>query len=255
MYYIIKTSYVGPNQDQNIDADTIDIRTVPAKTNMSHEVKINGWCGTTNDWSVHAYGEYETLELARNAINDIFGDVRDADPYDLGEDPDVVESYKIGQYIPMSEEETGDWVYEPMRSEIHADTTDEDITQFIAECESNANAEFGATLDSSVEDMVKQYRQELRDEAFDVADMNFGTVECDGEKVALLGQAELTNRLFDGCYSDASYGESYISEWSCTGINRNCERYEITWRFEEVKGSELEDASSFDWSKYEIKQV
>ena len=120
--------------------------------------------------------------------------------------------------------------------------------------QASANAE-GYTLDCMLDEFMKQRRQELRDEAFDVADMNFGTVECDGEKVALLGQAELTNRLFDGCYSDASYGESYISEWSCTGINRNGERYEITWRFEEVKGSELEDASSYDWSKYEIKQV
>lgn len=252
MFYVIEDKYVGPNQDQHVDADTITISTVPAKTNSSHEVKLHGWCGTTNDWSTHAYGEYETLEAARLAIAENFGQVRlfeDEDKYDT-----VIETYKIGQYIPMSEEETGDWVYEPMRSEIHADTTDEGIAKFIAECESNANAEFNATLDSSVEDMVKQYRQELRDEAFDVASMKFGTVECGG-KVALLGQAELTNRLFDGCYSDASYGESYISEWSCTGINRNGERYEITWRFEEVKGSELEDASSYDWSKYEIKQV
>ena len=253
MFYVIEDKYVGPNQDQHVDADTITISTTPAKTNMSHEIKLHGWCGTTNDWSVHAYGEYETLEAARYAVFENFGQVRLVNDED--KDDTVIESYKIGQYIPMSEEETGDWVYESMRSEIHADTTDEDITKFLAECESNANAEFGATLDSSVEDMVKQYRQELRDEAFDVADMEFGTVECGGEKVALLGQAELTNRLFDGCYSDASYGESYISEWSCAGINRNGERYEITWRFEEVKGSELEDASLYDWSKYEIKQV
>ena len=252
MFYVIEDKYVGPNQDQHVDADTITISTTPAKTNMSHEVKLHGWCGTTNDWSVHAYGEYETLEAARYAVFENFGQVRLVNDED--KDDTVIESYKIGQYIPMSEEETGDWAYEIIRSEIHDDTTDERIAELVKECEASANAE-GYTLDCMLDEFMKQRRQELRDEAFDVADMNFGTVECDGEKVALLGQAELTNRLFDGCYSDASYGESYISEWSCAGINRNGERYEITWRFEEVKGSELEDASSYDWSKYEIKQV
>ena len=253
MFYVIEDKYVGPNQDQHIDADTITIRTTPAKTNMSHETKLWGWCGTTNDWAVHAYGEHETLEAARYAVFENFGSVRLVEDED--KDDTVIETYKIGQYIPMSEEETGDWIYAGMRSEIHSDTTDEDIAKFIAECESNANSEFNSTLDGNAEDMVKKYRQELRDEAFESAEMKFGTAECGGVAVALLGQAELTNRLFNGCYSDVSDGESYISERSCKGIDRNGEQYEIIWRFDEVKGSELEDAGSYDWSQYEIKQV
>ena len=45
MYYIIEHKYVGPNPDQNIDADWIEIDTVPATTNSSHEDRIEGWCG------------------------------------------------------------------------------------------------------------------------------------------------------------------------------------------------------------------
>lgn len=161
MFYVIEDKYVGPNQDQHVDADTITISTTPAKTNMSHEVKLHGWCGTTNDWSVHAYGEYETLEAARYAVFENFGQVRLVDDED--KDDTVIELYKIGQYIPMSEEETGDWAYEVIRSEIHDDTTDERITELVKECEASANAE-GYTLDCMLDEFMKQRRQELRDE-------------------------------------------------------------------------------------------
>lgn len=82
MYYLIENKYVGPNQrqDQYIDLDTIEISTSPAITNSSHEERIEGWCGTTNDWAVYAHGEYGTIEEARAAITDKFGDVRDCDP-------------------------------------------------------------------------------------------------------------------------------------------------------------------------------
>lgn len=162
MYYIIETKYVGPNQDQNVDADTIEITAAPAKTNMSHEVRTEGWCGTTNDWSVYAHGEYETLEAAQIAAQEIWGDVRDASPdgYSFESDaPEVVAVYKPGKYAPMSRQETADWTHDGMRSDITAETTDEQIAELVDEYEGYANSD-GYTLDSDLSEMMTRYRDE-----------------------------------------------------------------------------------------------
>lgn len=168
MYYVIETNYVGPNadQDQYVDADKIEISTTPATTNSSHEERIEGWCGTTNDWAVFAHGEYPTIEAARQAIEDNFGVVRDADangPFE-SMDENVVEVVKPGRYAPMSPQATADWCYEDIQS-ITADTSDSDIAELIAEIEANANSE-GCTVDSSALErfMEERRRQELRDD-------------------------------------------------------------------------------------------
>ena len=172
MYYIIETNYVGPNQteDQYVDVDTIEISTSPAITNSSHEQRTEGWCGTTNDQAVYAHGEYATIEEARAAITDKFGEVRDSD--DNGDsfesDEDVVETYKPGKYAPMSSQATADWAYEGIRYDIEATTTDERIAELVSEYESEANSN-GYTLDSDLEGFMQERRQELRDELEDEA--------------------------------------------------------------------------------------
>ena len=171
MYFIITTTYIGPNQteDQYVDADKIEISTSPAITNSSHEERTEGWCGTTNDWSVHAYGEYATIEEARAAIIETFGDVRDQDPCgDIFEsdDEDVVEVYKPGKYAPLSRQATADCSYEWIQADITADTTDERISELFAEYEEEANSH-GQTLDSDVVEFMVERRQELRDELED----------------------------------------------------------------------------------------
>jgi len=173
MYYIIETNYVGPNQtqDQYVDVDKIEISTSPAITNSSHEERTEGWCGTTNDWAVYAHGEYATIEEARAAITDKFGEVRDSDANgDSFEsyDEDVVEVYKPGKYTPMSSQATADWAYEGIKSDIEADTTDERIAELVAEYEAEANSN-GYTLDSDLEYFMQERRQELRDELEDEA--------------------------------------------------------------------------------------
>jgi len=168
MYYIMETKYVGPNQtqDQYIDVDKIEISTSPAITNMSHEERIEGWCGTTNDWAVYAHGEYATIEEARAAITEKFGEVRDSDASGdsfESDDEDVVETYKPGK-TPMSSQATADWAYEGIQSDIEAETTDERIAELVAEYEAEANSN-GYTLDSDLlEDFMRERRQELRDE-------------------------------------------------------------------------------------------
>src|SRR5256885_2081753 len=82
MYYVIESKYVGPNQDQSqyCDVDTIGIFTAPGKTNSSREVRLEGWLGTTNDWSEYAHGEYESVEAAEAAIREKWGHTRDTTP-------------------------------------------------------------------------------------------------------------------------------------------------------------------------------
>jgi hypothetical protein len=173
MYYVIETNYVGPNQtqDQYVDVDKIEISTSPAITNSSHEERNEGWCGTINDWAVYAHGEYAAIEQARAAITEKFGEVRDSDANgDSFEsyDEDVVETYKLGKYAPMSSQSTADWAYEGIQSDIEADTSDERIAELVAEYEAEANSN-GDTLDSDLEDFMQERRQELRDELEDEA--------------------------------------------------------------------------------------
>lgn len=173
MYYIIETKYVGPNQtqDQYVDVDKIEISTSPAITNSSHEERTEGWCGTTNDWAVYAHGEYATIEEARAAITDKFGEVRDSDAngnnFESGYE-DVVETYKPGQYAPMSSQATADWAYEGILSDIEADTTDERIAELVSWYEAEANSN-GYTLDSDLKYFMQKRRQELRDDLEDDA--------------------------------------------------------------------------------------
>jgi hypothetical protein len=168
MYYIVEQNYVGPNrdEDQYVDADRIEIRTSPAIANRSRRPRTEGWCGTTNDWAVYAHGQYTTIEDARAAIADIFGDARDCDAHGHrfeSDDDAVVEVYRPGKYAPMSSQATADWAYDAIRSDITADTTDERITELVAEYEAAANAE-GYTLDGDLEYIMRARRQELRDE-------------------------------------------------------------------------------------------
>lgn len=172
MFYVIETNYVGPNPDQHVDDDCIEISTQPARTNMSHEIKLEGWCGTTNDWATYAHGEYETEQDARNYIKETFGPVREDDETDyyIGYDEDgepimPVAVFRPGKYIPMDAEGTGNFTWEGVRTDITADTTDEQIEALIAQYEVLAN-EDGYTLDKrSLSDSMESRRDDLRAEA------------------------------------------------------------------------------------------
>lgn len=166
MYYIIETKYTGPNQDQYVDADKIEITTTPAIGNSSGEECIEGWCGTTDDWAVYAHGEYETLEEARDAIIETFGVVRDSDPDGNSFesfDENVIEVYKPSKYAPLSSWATADWAYEGIRSDIDAYTTDGCIAELVIKYEEEANRH-GYTLHSDLEGFMQDRRDELRSE-------------------------------------------------------------------------------------------
>ena len=167
-YYIVETIYIGPNGDEDrfIDADTIEIRTEPAIDN-GDRIRKEGWCGSANDWSVYAHGEFRTLEAARSALLEKFSPVRDADangdpfePMDL----DVVEVYRPGQYAPMTSDATDSWSYPGLEEEITPEATDERITELVAEFTAELNS-MGLAPHPKLREIMEEYRQSLIDEA------------------------------------------------------------------------------------------
>lgn len=165
MFYIIRRNYVGPNwADQKfIDFDTIEILTAPATTNQSHEICLEGWCGTTNDIEVVAYGEYATLEAARNAITSIFGKVRKIAVGDDGPNGDrsILETYKPGEFRRESLEATQAWGYEIIEEMISSDTSDAEIDSRVERLERESNDE-GYTRKANLQYLMSERREELR---------------------------------------------------------------------------------------------
>lgn len=153
MFYIVHVSYVGPNQDQHWDEDEIQIRTKPAFTNMSKEDRVEGWCGTTNDWRVDAHGAYETPEAAEAAIREKFGPVREndyngesfleqrgpSDPDDP-DDPGIVAVFKAGEMHPAHPDVADQWAYE-WREEVKPTSTAADLEAMFQDMEKQAKAE------------------------------------------------------------------------------------------------------------------
>jgi len=62
MYYITETRYAGPNPEQNIDSNIVDITTEPLRNFSSGEVILSGCAGTYNDWTYYAHGRFSTLK-------------------------------------------------------------------------------------------------------------------------------------------------------------------------------------------------
>ena len=162
MYYIIETTYTGLNQEQHTDATQIDISTTPAMTNQSHEERINGWCGTTDDWAVYAHGEYDTIEAARQAIIAKWEHVRYSDPNGdayTSDDPDVIETCKPGQYEPMSVRHRR--LVIRWRDIRHHGRHDGRPACLVDDYESMAHDQ-GYTLDSDALDILTEYRDRKR---------------------------------------------------------------------------------------------
>lgn len=98
-YHVVSRVYVGAD---GLD-DRIEIRDEPATTNLSREPRTQGWCGTTNDYSVTAHGCYDTLEAAREAAKAVYSTgLRNVEPSELG----VVEEYRVERPEPLDRETT-----------------------------------------------------------------------------------------------------------------------------------------------------
>lgn len=173
MFYVIETVYVGPNEtdERYIDTHSFEISTRPAVGNLDHEPRTSGWCGTTNDWSIDAHGEFATQEAAENWIKEYLADIGcreddmedDDDPFDS----DVVARYLPGRYAPLTPEHTQDWV-NPALDEVTRDTTDDEISVMVAQLVEDCRDEMELdphvdTLREEIEDRRQEQRDELED--------------------------------------------------------------------------------------------
>lgn len=169
-YYVIETTYVGPNQHstndaQNIlDGDYVDIDLVPGKTNMSHEERTNGWLGATNDVSRTAHGEYETLDEARAKVAEIIGrplgecrtePVETRGWYGLEQDI-TAERYYTSPYASLWD--AGDWIGS---DGITSATTNAEIAKIVEDAEAKAEKE-GIFLLGDADEWLREHRDQLR---------------------------------------------------------------------------------------------
>lgn len=159
MFYLIKNTYIGADKyenDDKLDASTIEICTSPVVAR------------SFGDWDISSYGEYQTIEEARAAIAEKFGEVRDCDEngdaFESDEDDEsVVAIFKPGKYAQMTSQATADWAFDWIKRDIKADTTDERIAELLIDYEDEANSH-GSTLHSDLEDFMLERRGELRKE-------------------------------------------------------------------------------------------
>ena len=160
MYYVTEHCYEGPNPDENLDADYFAVSTIPALTNMSHEVRTEGWCGTTGDWAVYAHGEFKSEEEAVESIKAMFDGVREVEDDDRLVD-DCVAMFKPGQYEPISPETLMEWMDAYTVAKLEAAKTQAELEAFLTALEGELNS-FDCTLGTFGQNHVRGIWEEAR---------------------------------------------------------------------------------------------
>lgn len=160
-FYVIEYTDITT---QNPNFDHVVISEEPERTNMSNEVRTDGWCGTTNGTCVHARGEYDSVEDAQAFIKAHYTEgVREVEHF-IDEGATVIAKFLIGRYEEMGSDATAAFIYDELMERITAQSTDEDIARFADDMERAANAEINATL-TRVEEMAITHRANLQSEA------------------------------------------------------------------------------------------
>lgn len=137
----------------------VKITNKPARTNMSGEILLDGWCGTTDNVSVIAFGEYDSQAEAQAFIDQYFnGDLRYTE-WDEN-DGDIVAMYKLGKYEPMDLESTGSFIHDEMVERVTAETSDYELDDMVNEWEREARRNLG-TLTGAY-DLAVEYRDGLQ---------------------------------------------------------------------------------------------
>lgn len=78
----------------------------------------------------------------------------------------------------------------------------------------------------------------------------FGTVNFKGCEYALTSQADHTNRLLNGGYTnytDAADGEEYDFEMSAPAIDKDCKEFTVYWIFCGLKGENDYQLDDYDY--------
>ncbi len=136
MYYVVEYQNYSPEALRvgSKSADYCEIRTEPARTNLSREEVVDGWLGQTNDINRNAQGGFATIEEARAKCAELGYTGYDypgcPDPGESFEAP-VVEAY----HVAGQEWDVADWMqyYDPADDGLCADSTKEEIAK-VADC-------------------------------------------------------------------------------------------------------------------------
>lgn len=150
-FYVIESVDTMGQDNRN---DKVMISTEPARTNLSKEIRLEGWCGTTDNISTIARGEYGSIEEARAFIKANYPEgVREMDFFN---EENVVALFRVGRYEPMDLDATSAYVWDELDERITAESTDQEIEAIAVELEETANGD-GFTL-TGVEQLAKDFR-------------------------------------------------------------------------------------------------
>jgi len=165
---------VGPNQYQEHNWNDfpehgcLTIFASPGKTNMSHEVKITGWLGTSNDMDETALGEFDSLELARKKCEElgytIPDDSEDFKPIVFCKNDDEIESWL---YPELCKTNAADWLQydNDIKKMITPKTTDEEIHKIADDFDNEALTETGEGFEHGIELMyTEEFLKQIREE-------------------------------------------------------------------------------------------
>lgn len=161
MYYIIQTEDFQPS-DYEKSTDRVYISNQPLIDGSTRAVVIWGSATPENNRGYYAHGEYETLEEAKEAIEEIFGD-------ELCEDEDADLDYiTIIVYKKSLEEMTLEgsiaFLQAGIDEDITAETTDREIEELVKQWEKIVNDEIESTIHHKFEREMQKYRDRLNDE-------------------------------------------------------------------------------------------
>ena len=159
LFYLIEKEYVGPNHDQYLNAHQVRVQTVPGLTNMTKESRVSGWLGTTNDWSLHAHGVYETREAAEAAARAMFPVLRDVESGDFREE--VVAEWFVG-IEEWGSDATRAWFYDEAKAWVNVRRTEAEVDAWVQEMLADAR-EGGGNLEHPVSMDEQALRQLVRD--------------------------------------------------------------------------------------------
>lgn len=98
-YYVVEHRYLGNNEQMNVikNENVVEIRMFPAYSNGGVKPCLHGWCSSTQNWIIFAYGAYPTLKEARDFILKNFSGAKEVEldggygVYDVG----IAERYRI----------------------------------------------------------------------------------------------------------------------------------------------------------------
>ena len=176
-YYVLISTYVGPNtRDGNHprpeEEKYLTIQTAPGHKNLSGEICTEGWLGTTDDYSLEACGEFDTLESARQYADEEGFTEDDEDRWLIEFEEEVVE-VRITPEMQADQLDAGDWfsgtdietaVKELNLPKIVSSTPDDELGTIAAAIDEDAYDNYDTVLHGTEKALI-EYRNELKDDA------------------------------------------------------------------------------------------